>query len=85
MSDDDVSFSVLKGLWKKTGKVLIAHVPFEDTPDPYWEHHVSFNEEKLRLWAKKLENAVFVSDEYNEGDETLTANGFLIVLKNRRQ
>ncbi len=54
MPDEEASFSVLKGLWEKTGKLLIAHVPIEDSPNLLWDHHVAFNEEKIRKWAGRL-------------------------------
>ncbi len=79
LPDEEASFSVLSGLWEKTGKLMIAHVPIEDTPNPLWDHHVTFNEKKIRNWVNRLPGT---SKRYYSGKkQTLTRYGFFIVSK----
>jgi hypothetical protein len=80
--NDEISFSVLKQLWNKTGKLLIVHVPFESTPDHSWDHRITFHADKIRDWAQRLPGACFLSDNFWVNDKTsLTDQGFLVVAK----
>lgn len=82
LPNDEVSLSVLKKLWDKTGKLLIAHVPFESTPNPSWDHHITFDAGKIRDWANELPGAHFLSDDFFLDDKNpLTNQGFLIAVK----
>ena len=81
LPNDEVSLMVLKSLWNKTNRLLIAHVPFEPEPNPSWDHYISFSTEKIRDWASQLHGGRFLSDDYFEGDKSLTERGFLIVSK----
>lgn len=80
--NDEISLAVLQQLWSKTGKLLIAHVPFESTPNRLWDHHITFNADKIRDWARKLPGACFLSDNFLVNDhKSLTDQGFLVVSK----
>ena len=82
LPNDEISLSVLKQLWNKTKKLLIAHIPIEPKPNRVWDHHVVFTSEKIRDWASQLPKAKFISDDYMEDDQkSLTEHGFLIVTR----
>ncbi len=80
--DDESSFAVLKNLWDKTGKILIAHVPYEKDPDPSWGHCVTFDEQKIRQWALRLPDAHFISDIYPyDRYRNLIHEGYLVAVR----
>ena len=69
-------------LWTKTQKLLFVHVPFEEKPTEAFGHITSFNAEKLRKISLELKNGIILSDDYFEGDISLTDKGYLIMCKN---
>jgi len=80
LPDDKISLEALKTLWSHTRKILIVHVPFEPAPNPAWEHLITFNADKLRVWGNQLPEAKILSDNYKEDDgKLLTDHGYLIV------
>ncbi len=86
LPNDDISFSALKSLWEKTKKLLIAHLPFEQEPNPIWGHYITFNEKKIRKWAGLLPGAILLSDTYYYSkNKSLNNMGYLIVTKNKNE
>ncbi len=78
--DDEVSFHVLQRLLDCTGKLLIAHVPQEEVPNPAWGHYISFNRPKLVEWAGRFSSHESLGDFYRFKDGlTYTDKGFLIL------
>jgi hypothetical protein len=79
---ENISLETIKGLWKRTGKLLLVHVPFEEKPNNAFGHLVSFNADKLRNWAAQLPGGTFLSDSYIQpNNEPITNIGFLIMRK----
>jgi len=82
LPDDEIAINVIKQLWEKTKKLLIAHVPMETQPNKVWDHHVAFDSDKIRDWSGELPKARIVSDDYIEDDgKSLTEHGFIIVTR----
>ncbi len=76
------SWEILQGLWSRTKKLLMVHVPIEDPPDRQFGHRVSFNADKIRRWASQLPSGTFLSDRYREnGGELLPHYGYLFMVK----
>ena len=81
--NDTVSFNVMERFWKRTGRLLLVHVPQEEIPNASWGHHVSFSKEKLVDWAARLNGAEIISDKYQYNEYiTLLDKGFLFLKKN---
>jgi len=79
LPNGELSLSALKKLWGKANIALIAHVPFEQEINRSWDHHILFNEDKLRDWAGQLPESILISDNYYNHNMPLTSYGFLIV------
>jgi hypothetical protein len=78
---EEISLSILKGLWEKTDKLLLVHVPFEEIPSQLYGHILSFNSEKLRNWANQLNGGILISERYSDDNKSLLQWGYLIMLK----
>jgi len=77
---DELSFHVMERFWKRTRKLLIVHVPQEDTPGVEWGHYITFNKEKLKKWADRLSGHISLVDDYSFNENTkYTDCGFLII------
>ncbi len=86
LPDDETSFKVLKGLWNKTGKLLIVHVPFENIPNPQWGHCITFNEEKIKNWANRLPGGKSLPQHlYEDEMRYFIGGGFLVVSREDEQ
>lgn len=81
LPDDRSALIALNELWRKTKKLLIAHVPIESEPNPAWGHNISFSGEKIRKWASELSGGCFLGDLYMEDNQSLSDLGYLIVAK----
>jgi len=79
---ENLVLPIVMGLWTKTQKLLFVHVPFEEKPTEAFGHITSFNAEKLRKISLELKNGIILSDDYFEGDISLTDKGYLIMCKN---
>jgi hypothetical protein len=79
---ENLVLPIVMGLWTKTQKLLFVHVPFEEIPTEAFGHITSFNAEKLRKIALELNNGTLLSDDYFEGECSLTDKGYLIMCKN---
>jgi hypothetical protein len=78
--DDRTSLEILGKFWKRTRKLLIARVPFEDVANPGWDHFIAFNPAKLSQWATKIPGAHCLSNSFQETDgRSLMEYGFLIL------
>lgn len=79
--EEEQSFKICKEMWHKTNKLLLIHVPLEETPDPVYDHITCFSPAKLREWASRLEDGTLISENYKARGLTLTDLGFLIMQK----
>lgn len=62
--DDETAFKVFARFWQRTHRMLIVHVPFEETLGSEWGHHVLFTKAKLQQWANRLTGWALVGEDY---------------------
>jgi hypothetical protein len=80
--DEQVSRQVLNGLWSKARKLLMIHVPFEESPMKAFGHVSSFNEAKLRAWAQELKGGILLTKaHFMKTEISLCDHGYLVMVK----
>lgn len=84
--EDKDSFKLLENLWAHTKKLLLVHVPVEETPTKAYGHLTSFNSEKLAEWASHLPECENITPRYaliiEQCDAPSNRDGFLLLQRN---
>ncbi|MFC1511308.1 hypothetical protein ACFL5U_02875 [Candidatus Margulisiibacteriota bacterium] len=74
------SFDAFRNLWQTTGRLFIAHVPFEDVPNPAWDHLITFSPDKLRRFGRSAKEGTNISETTTGYDgKPIINDGFLIL------
>lgn len=86
MPSDRASFELLQRLVGQARVGFIGHVPFEATPNPAWDHFVTFDAARIQRWQERvvcnlgLPADAIISNQMHEYDgRTLTDHGFFII------